>query len=677
MRMSYRCTVILSLISNVVLSFTSTSFPARLDHSLATSTTTAATITTGISSSESYLSTLSSPRIIKPEPIPEPAMFKNKKVSAEKNEFELLDKIDDLILNSKKDSSSLSAQAQGQAQGQGQTLFTRDELNSIQANILDKIEDTYHSDLKFCSSFFASEGDDDLITQQTKNKRRRRNPVRYEKIELGSNDDDDDDDTDYSSFLAIRTTDSENPILDKKSIDVIVNTAESTWFQSNDIINNENNKSRFTYQRKGNYEAHLKDLAVSNPQIKHVMDEALIHNIYPTVRNAFCNKREIPDIDEIEFCVYDSLIIRYNATEASSNIAGQPLHRDLGLVSVNIMLNSDELFEGGGTFFEDQCFISSSSSTTTTKRPLKPMGVGQALLHLSSRRHAGAGTTKNTRDILVIFLTAKTMNNNNNNNNNKDEEEKVIKAPRMEKAARLKINARELSHEYYHHQQVSSSSSTSSMTTKRKMILHRVISYRLAIQNVPTDGEAWHYLAMSIREYAALLAFNDEAKEEVLRLTISILKHAHQELTPCDGRLCNNLGLAHETLFDYCNIYHQRRRKQNNGKKENDKEVGAVADDSIILHSHAQQHEIIKYYQKSQFLHQISENAGCDVALDSDMTCLNYGLYLSKQNRWRDAVNVLQERFDDGFSHKRGMEQHHQRIKKDGSKLLLFCKERI
>lgn len=656
MRMSYRCTVMLSLISNNVLSFTLTSFPTRLDHSLATSTAVGATTTTtGISSSESYLSTLSSPRIIKPEPIP--AMYKNKKVSAE-NEFVLLDKIDDLILNSKKDSSS--SQAQGQ-----EALFTRDELNSIQANILDKIEDTYHTDLKFCSSFFASEGDDDLITQQTK-KKRRRNPVKYEKIELGSDDDDDDDDADYSSFLAIRTTDSENPILDKKSIDVIVNTAESTWFQSNNIINNENNKSRFTYQRKGNYEAHLKDLAVSNPQIKHVMDEALIHNIYPTVRNAFCSGREIPDMDEIEFCVYDSLIIRYNATEASSNFAGQPLHRDLGLVSVNIMLNSDELFEGGGTFFEDQCFISSSS----LKRPLKPMGVGQALLHLSSRRHAGAGTTKNTRDILVIFLTAKTMNKNNNNN--KDDEEKVIKAPRMEKAARLKINARELSHEYYHHQQASSSTS---MTTKRKMILHRVISYRLAIQNVPTDGEAWHYLAMSIREYATLLAFNDEAKEEMLRLTISILKHAHQELTPCDGRLCNNLGLAHETLFDYCNIYHQRR-KQNNGKKENDKEVRVVVD-SIILHSHAQQHEIIKYYQKSQFLHQISENAGCDVALDSDMTCLNYGLYLSKQNRWRDAVNVLQERFDDGFSHKGGMEQHHQRIKKDGSKLLLFCKERI
>jgi hypothetical protein len=40
--------------------------------------------------------------------------------------------------------------------------------------------------------------------------------------------------------------------------------------------------------------------------------------------------------------VYDSLIIRYNATTttATKTGAGQPFHRDLGLCSMNIALNS-------------------------------------------------------------------------------------------------------------------------------------------------------------------------------------------------------------------------------------------------------------------------------------------------------------------------------------------------
>jgi hypothetical protein len=50
--------------------------------------------------------------------------------------------------------------------------------------------------------------------------------------------------------------------------------------------------------------------------------------------------------------VYEAIVIRYNATAnsgAGHSGAGQPLHRDLGMPSVNIMLNDDADFTGWGT----------------------------------------------------------------------------------------------------------------------------------------------------------------------------------------------------------------------------------------------------------------------------------------------------------------------------------------
>ena len=139
--------------------------------------------------------------------------------------------------------------------------------------------------------------------------------------------------------------------------------------------------------------------------------------------------------------VYDALVIRYNATAAAATAAtrtnnsttvpssvsaamsasaGQPLHRDLGLISVNIMLNSDEDFVGGGTFFEQQLAeqgrpTNGNGNEATEENaaaavagvvPLRPKGVGYCLAHSASERHAGAGTTKGVRDILVLFVSA-------------------------------------------------------------------------------------------------------------------------------------------------------------------------------------------------------------------------------------------------------------------------------
>ena len=171
-----------------------------------------------------------------------------------------------------------------------------------------KIRKSHSEDLKFCSTFPTECVDE--------NKKRIEVPT-YEQIEI-VREKRKDHDVQHSSileplFLAIRTKDTENPILDQKSISTIINAAESVWFGNSrndhegfEDKNNSETKSRFTYQRKGNYEAHLVDLANSiDENIHSIINEALTERIYPMVRQAFQN--DIPDIQDFEFCVYDSL----------------------------------------------------------------------------------------------------------------------------------------------------------------------------------------------------------------------------------------------------------------------------------------------------------------------------------------------------------------------------------
>jgi len=79
--------------------------------------------------------------------------------------------------------------------------------------------------------------------------------------------------------------------------------------------------------------------------------------------------------------------------------AGQPLHRDLGIVSVNIILNSAEEFQGGGTMFENQLYSKITKGDRIIPSALKPIGVGHTIAHLSNERHVGVGITYGLRDI--------------------------------------------------------------------------------------------------------------------------------------------------------------------------------------------------------------------------------------------------------------------------------------
>jgi len=284
------------------------------------------------------------------------------------------------------------------------------------------------------------------------------------------------------------------PIMTASDIATLVCAAEQYWQQSDSV------ESRFTYQRVGNSEAHVSDLG---KDAVLAMDRVLKEAVYPLVRAAFCTND-----DDSRLCVYDALIIRYNATEANNLGAGQPLHRDLGIVSVNIMLNGEEEFNGGGTFFENQLRHDESHVV-----PLKPLGKGHCLAHHSAERHAGAATVNGVRDILVIFVTA----------------QQVTSTPKLIQNARLKQSARRYCEEQ--------------CDDTTESIICRIQHQLMAIEAVPEDGEAFQYLGTALMEYAEQVNNDNDEGGAILKAAVECFRHAAL-LTPCDSRVYSNLGLT-------------------------------------------------------------------------------------------------------------------------------------
>lgn len=507
--------------------------------------------------------------------------------------------------------------------------------------------------------------------------------------------------------IAIRTSDPQQPILDQDSISIIRNAAQNMWEANKanadaadadaDTDAKSSSSSRFTYQRKGNYEAHLVDLANNiddNGRIRAIMMDALGKRIYPMVRDAF--RPLVSELDDLDLRVYDSLVIRYNSTEAmmmgnpldanhnhddehdhddgTDDVArgflgaGQPLHRDLGLISVNIMLNPAEEFQGGGTFLENQLrdhigiggehgSLGDDGDGDDHKHdplpvPLKPIGAGHAVAHLSNERHAGVATTSGVRDILVLFLTATQKSTIPHSNNDADlkrndvESTRTHTAPCMERAARLKTYARP---------------NCIHCETLDESILCRMMHHRLALQFAPQDGEAWHYLGMALREYAKT---KTETKHEAplvaletMQLSIACLERAFQ-LTPCDARLCNNLGLAYETLSAYIGIGIG---------------IGIGSNESISEKEEDAHNAIDHYYKQSVRIHELCERVGCDISFDFATVALNYGLFVSNNDEFYDAVQILKKlrRIGKGVKYVENPEED--RIIEDGLRLLNFC----
>lgn len=432
--------------------------------------------------------------------------------------------------------------------------------------------------------------------------------------------------------IAIRTN-LPTPLLASDEIQLLRRACESYWNRPDD---GELEKSRFTYQRKGNSEAHLSDVVrysqqSSSNDVSGLVNRLLLNRIYPWIREAYLSTEE--NGNDLELYVYDSIFIRYNATEANEsnpllnqngqqNVgAGQPLHRDLGYVSVNIMLSPQEEFQGGGTFFENQLLpmvisdneiggleFNSKYESEMQSRPLKPLGPGGALAHFSSNRHAGAATYEGVRDILVMFLAATEKKPQHVDTNMVPR-----KAPRWEYNARIKSTARTSCSECY--------------SNIEDQLICRILHHRIAIDQVHNDGEAWHYLGMALLDYHGQSIANGNSGshdvrntliqgEHTLELAISCLDVATKH-TPCDARLYNNLGIALERLLEYHN-------------------TNSMQDKATELHQ-----RIKSAYQRSVMIHSTCEQVGCDVGADYESACLNYGLYLSKLDAFYAAAEVL------------------------------------
>ena len=447
------------------------------------------------------------------------------------------------------------------------------------------------------------------------------------------------------STIALRTKPS-TPLLSPNEIAFLREAVETYWrhMASTENDGDSSSKSRFTYQRRGNSEAHLSDVVQYYEQMKKgekeqlqlsaLVEKLLLDRVYPWIRDAFLSEEdESIYSDDLSLYVYDSLFIRYNATEAEKIGAGQPLHRDLGYVSINLMLNSQDDFDGGGTFFENQLtpvvMNGGVGASNNDIHPLKPHSPGHAIAHYSSSRHAGAATFEGVRDILVLFVAAATDGT----------------PPKWEVAARLKSAARVY---------------CSDVNSIDEQLICRVRHHRLALEQMPEDGEAYHYLGMALLDYHQYyLDAQGCRNDSLLTLAISCLEEATTH-TPCDGRLQNNLGLARERLVECL--------ESDNAENE-----------SMIADLRGQ---VVAAFKRSIQIHSLSKQLGCDVNVDYESACLNYGLYLSKLDDFQSAIRILSDvasNYDEveDMTSSENSEDARRRVQRDASNLLSFCEMQI
>lgn len=135
----------------------------------------------------------------------------------------------------------------------------------------------------------------------------------------------------------------------------------------------------WTTQRHNNYPT--TDIEVKN--IKSVLRFFNIlfnHKIKNIIRKSYNLN------NDVEFNINDIFVVKYNEKQQSF----LEMHNDGTFLSFNILLNSQNDFEGGGTMFEDGIIMNSNC--------------GDLLLHSSLIKHSGLQVYKGTRYVLVCFL---------------------------------------------------------------------------------------------------------------------------------------------------------------------------------------------------------------------------------------------------------------------------------
>jgi hypothetical protein len=149
---------------------------------------------------------------------------------------------------------------------------------------------------------------------------------------------------------------------------------------------------------------------------------------------------------------------------------------------------------------------------------------------------------------------------------------------------------------------------------------------------------------------AQVLLQNNKVDQAFLANQLSmeaLIDHAVR-LCPNDGRLYNNIGLILGNQY---------------GEARDEKKIEYV-------------------YRTSLELHECSKAVGCDVQTDIESTALNYGLFLSYQDRWQDAIDVLDHINDlqigslsSGSDNEESLRM--EKVRDDAYKLRQFCAKQL
>ena len=112
------------------------------------------------------------------------------------------------------------------------------------------------------------------------------------------------------------------------------------------------------------------------------------------------------------FSFRDLFFVRYSHTAAASGVRGAQkgleAHRDGSPISFNVLLNSADDFDGGGTFFEEDRDVgrddAPDAQTALPPRTVRRIARGDCLVHSGKQRHGGVPVTRGERFLLVGFI---------------------------------------------------------------------------------------------------------------------------------------------------------------------------------------------------------------------------------------------------------------------------------
>jgi predicted 2-oxoglutarate/Fe(II)-dependent dioxygenase YbiX len=178
-------------------------------------------------------------------------------------------------------------------------------------------------------------------------------------------------------------------IISNDICDFIINESEK-YAEEN---KNEENPTGWTKKRHRNYPT--TDLPISQIPILSVLVNNIIkYNVLDKIAEKYSVNKYFLDFNDVFIVKYDTI------TQSSLD-----KHTDGSAFSFNILLNSPEEFEGGGTIFYENKFDEKSILVSNTK--------GGLIFHSGQQTHAGNKITKGIRYILVGFVSyLKDVDNN-------------------------------------------------------------------------------------------------------------------------------------------------------------------------------------------------------------------------------------------------------------------------